>query len=112
MLKETLDAFIEEKKCVQRGFRASVLMPFNSNPVKFNVIKKHKKQRNQPTIATNRKDDKRCLLQLFKDSLPDGLLQHFKEAEPSNMWMNDIVNLELFNQWHRTKEGTRGTFIF
>ena len=120
VLKETLDSFTEEKKCVQSGFRASGLMPFNPNAVDYNIL--HKKQNKdiaanepqrieQPALNTL-KEDKQKLLFAFEESLPDELFNLFMEAELSETWTYDIENLGLFHQWLRMKKAPCGIYTF
>jgi len=115
VLKQALIIFEEEGKCVQSGFRASGLMPFNPNKVDYNVLQKRIKKKNTLVENDQRADnlenkiehvnklDKLDVIKGFEETLPDDLLSQFKDAEVLGQWINDVQNVGLFNHWLHMK---------
>jgi len=103
-LKQALIIFEEEGKCVQSGFRASGLMPFNPNKVDYIVLQKRIKKKHTLVENDRRADnlenkiervnklDKLDVIKGFEETLPDDLLSQFKDAEM-------LINVGLFNHW-------------
>lgn len=116
VLNLALEAFVEERKIIQSGFKACGLMPFNPDIVNFNVLKKKSKnienskepEVNQAHQNSEIENMRRHLLDIEK-YIPPELLQEFRLADTAGEQVSNIEQKGLYEYWLRIKQATLGT---
>lgn len=107
VLKETLDAFAQEKNSIIHGFAAARLVPSNPDAVNYKVFDKKKGKKNevdrseesfdnQEESTKNGMNVEQIILKGFEDKLPLDLLMQFEDCEKTKPWSGSMDKLEMW----------------
>ena len=116
VLNLALEAFVEEEKVVQSGFKSCGLMPFNPDIVNFNVLKKKSKNKEnseEVKVHQARENEKienmRRHLMDIERNISSELLEEFQLAAATGVQVSNIEQKGLYEYWLGIKKASSGS---